>query len=104
MWPFAANSDSGLPGASRCACPTNSSRRVGRIRAASGSLSGLRSDIADQIDVRRDGELEFVWVQRSVDLYVLEVDVGELAQRIDDLDLRQPLRAESHAYLGVGRI
>src|SRR5690606_30775425 len=32
-------SPSGLPGASRCACPTNSSSRRGRIRAASGSGS-----------------------------------------------------------------
>src|SRR5579872_4734113 len=108
---------SGLPGASRCDCPTNSSRRCGRMRSASGRRSRARSSAssdccgvlrramtqvlelalrrADDIDTRRRRELQRRRIDVRIALAVREIELHGLAEPVLDDHPGKLIAAES---------
>src|ERR1700733_14313487 len=123
-WPEAIASYSGLPGASRCVWPTNSSIRRGRMRSASGrqslspsaSASGccgelrlamicalrLRLRRTDHVHAGRRLELQLGRIDARVALAVLKVQLHGLAQPVLDHHAQQLVVGK--AELGMAEI
>src|SRR5688572_19971060 len=98
---------SGLPGPSRCCCPTTSSMLCGRSASASGaagsarpnrSLNEARSRLAQHVGARRGLEAELAGIDLRVALEVREAQQRGLAEVIGELHRLQAIGAEAHAH------